>query len=41
VRAEDAQTDCSGKSIGFVETSAFEATNVESAFDRIVTGNKV
>ena len=28
---------CEKKQIGFIETSAFEATNVESAFDKIVS----
>ena len=37
VRCEDAQDLCEKKQIGFIETSAFEATNVESAFDKIVS----
>lgn len=38
MRSEDAQTECEKREIGFIETSAFEATNVDDAFDKIVGG---
>lgn len=37
VQAEDAKSFCEDESLSFIETSALDATNVEEAFENILT----
>lgn len=37
VQTEDAKSFCERENLSFIETSALEATNVEQAFQRILT----
>ena len=37
VQSDDAKSFCEGESLSFIETSALDATNVEEAFENILT----